>query len=94
MKKNLVLVGGGHAHLTVLLNLASHVQRGDRVTLTALVPTTRHQYGTGDALRGSTVPGLHFSRQRDGAGTRGHSSWTTKQSWYLPGKPNLSLQLQ
>jgi NADH dehydrogenase FAD-containing subunit len=38
MGKHLVLVGGGHAHLTVLLNSANFVQRGHRVTLIGLSP--------------------------------------------------------
>ncbi len=42
MKKNLVLVGGGHAHLTVLLNLADYVQRGHRVTI--IGPSPYHYY--------------------------------------------------
>jgi NADH dehydrogenase FAD-containing subunit len=42
MRKNLVLVGGGHAHLTVLLNLASYVQRGHRVTI--IGPSPYHYY--------------------------------------------------
>lgn len=42
MRKNLVLVGGGHAHLTVLLNLANYVQRGHRVTI--IGPSPYHYY--------------------------------------------------
>jgi NADH dehydrogenase FAD-containing subunit len=42
MRKNLVLVGGGHAHLTTLLNLASYVQRGHRVTI--IGPSPYHYY--------------------------------------------------
>lgn len=33
MGKHLVFVGGGHAHLTALLNLADYIQRGHRVTV-------------------------------------------------------------
>ncbi|RPI37569.1 MAG: pyridine nucleotide-disulfide oxidoreductase, partial [Nitrospiraceae bacterium] len=33
MKKHLVFVGGGHAHLTALLNLKNYVDLGHRVTL-------------------------------------------------------------
>jgi NADH dehydrogenase FAD-containing subunit len=33
MKKHLVFVGGGHAHLTALLHLRDYVDRGHRVTL-------------------------------------------------------------
>jgi NADH dehydrogenase FAD-containing subunit len=42
MGKHLVLVGGGHAHLTVLLNVANFVQRGHRVTL--IGPSPYHYY--------------------------------------------------
>lgn len=42
MGKHLVLVGGGHAHLTVLLNIANFVQRGHRVTL--IGPSPYHYY--------------------------------------------------
>ena len=49
MGKHLVLVGGGHAHLTVLLNLAGYVQRGHRVTL--IGPSPYHYYsGMGPGL--------------------------------------------
>ncbi|MDX1764354.1 MAG: FAD-dependent oxidoreductase [bacterium] len=33
MAKHLVLVGGGHAHMTVMLELAQYTQRGHRVTV-------------------------------------------------------------
>ena len=42
MDKHLVLVGGGHAHLTVLLNIANFIQRGHRVTL--IGPSPYHYY--------------------------------------------------
>ncbi|NWF53864.1 MAG: FAD-dependent oxidoreductase [Syntrophaceae bacterium] len=42
MGKHLVLVGGGHAHLTVLLNLSNFVERGHRVTLVG--PSPYHYY--------------------------------------------------
>ena len=42
MGKHLVLVGGGHAHLTVLLNIANFVRRGHRVTL--IGPSPYHYY--------------------------------------------------
>jgi len=44
MGKHLVLVGGGHAHLTVLLNLAHYVEGGHRVTV--IMPSS-HQYYSG-----------------------------------------------
>ena len=49
MGRHLVLVGGGHAHLNVLLNLADYVPRGHRVTLIGSVPY--HDYsGMGPGL--------------------------------------------
>jgi len=49
MGKRLVLVGGGHAHLTVLLKLAEYVQRGHRITL--IGPSPYHYYsGMGPGL--------------------------------------------
>ena len=49
MAKHLVLVGGGHAHLTVLLNLAKYIERGHRVTL--IGPSPYHYYsGMGPGL--------------------------------------------
>ena len=42
MKKRLVLVGGGHAHLTVLKNIDVFVEKGHAVTL--ISPTTHHYY--------------------------------------------------
>jgi NADH dehydrogenase FAD-containing subunit len=49
MERHLVLVGGGHAHLTVLLNFASFVQRGHKVTL--IGPSPYHYYsGMGPGL--------------------------------------------
>jgi len=47
--KDLVLVGGGHAHLTVLLNLAKYIERGHRATL--IGPSPYHYYsGMGPGL--------------------------------------------
>jgi NADH dehydrogenase FAD-containing subunit len=49
MGKHLVLVGGGHAHMTVLLNVDSYIQRGHRVTL--IGPAPYHYYsGMGPGL--------------------------------------------
>jgi len=44
MRKHLILVGGGHAHLTVLLNLAHYAERGHRVTV--IMPSS-YQYYSG-----------------------------------------------
>jgi NADH dehydrogenase FAD-containing subunit len=49
MGKHLVLVGGGHAHLTVLSNLTEYFQRGHKVTL--IGPSPYHYYsGMGPGL--------------------------------------------
>jgi NADH dehydrogenase FAD-containing subunit len=53
MGKHLVLVGGGHAHMTVMLNLQSYIQRGHRATL--IGPSAYHYYsGMGPGLLGGT----------------------------------------
>ena len=49
MGKHLVLVGGGHAHLTVLLNLAEYFKHGHKVTV--IGPFPYHYYsGMGPGL--------------------------------------------
>ncbi len=51
MAGHLVLVGGGHAHLTVLLRLRQFIRRGHRVTLVS--PAPFHYYsGMGPGLLG------------------------------------------
>jgi NADH dehydrogenase FAD-containing subunit len=51
MGKHLVLVGGGHAHMTVMLNLQDYIERGHRVTL--IGPSAHHYYsGMGPGLLG------------------------------------------
>jgi NADH dehydrogenase FAD-containing subunit len=53
MARHLVLVGGGHAHLTCLKNLQHVVARGHRVTL--ISPTGYHYYsGMGPGMLGGT----------------------------------------
>ena len=44
MGKHLVFVGGGHAHMTALLNIRDTIRRGHRVTLISLSP---YQYYSG-----------------------------------------------
>jgi NADH dehydrogenase FAD-containing subunit len=49
MQKHLVLVGGGHAHLTTMLNLNHFVEQRHRVTL--ISPSSHHYYsGMGPGL--------------------------------------------
>jgi NADH dehydrogenase FAD-containing subunit len=51
MGKHLVLVGGGHAHMTVMVNLRDYIERGHRVTL--IGPSAYHYYsGMGPGLLG------------------------------------------
>jgi len=49
MVRHLVLVGGGHAHLSILLNLAKYIEGGHKVTLVG--PSPYHYYsGMGPGL--------------------------------------------
>jgi NADH dehydrogenase FAD-containing subunit len=53
MAKHLVLVGGGHAHLTCLKNLKDFIDRGHEVTL--IGPSTHHYYsGMGPGMLAGT----------------------------------------
>jgi NADH dehydrogenase FAD-containing subunit len=53
MGKHLVLIGGGHAHLTCLKQLKYYVDRGHRVTL--ISPAAYHYYsGMGPGMLGGT----------------------------------------
>jgi NADH dehydrogenase FAD-containing subunit len=53
MAKHLVLVGGGHAHLTCLKNLREFTQRGHQVTL--IGPSPHHYYsGMGPGMLAGT----------------------------------------
>lgn len=58
MEKHLVLVGGGHAHLMVLLRLRDFIQKGFRVTLVS--PSPYHYYsGMGPGM----LSGFYQPRQ-------------------------------
>lgn len=51
MERHLVLIGGGHAHMTVMLKLQDYVNRGHKVTL--IGPSAYHYYsGMGPGLLG------------------------------------------
>nr|WP_320192396.1 FAD-dependent oxidoreductase [uncultured Desulfobacter sp.] len=53
MKKNLVLIGGGHAHMTALENIAKFVEKGYKVTV--IGPSFYHYYsGMGPGMLGGT----------------------------------------
>lgn len=53
MKLHLVLVGGGHAHMTIMQRLDDYVSRGHRVTL--ISPSAYHYYsGMGPGMLGGT----------------------------------------
>jgi NADH dehydrogenase FAD-containing subunit len=58
MAKHLVLVGGGHAHMTVLLRLGEFTGRGHRVTL---VSSSAHHYYSG--MGPGMLSGLYEPRQ-------------------------------
>jgi NADH dehydrogenase FAD-containing subunit len=71
MGKHLVLVGGGHAHLTCLKQLKHYVDRGHRVTL--ISPTPYHYYsGMGPGMLGGTYSPreirFHVRRMAESAG--------------------------
>jgi len=57
MKKNLVLIGGGHAHMTALENISRFVEKGYHVTV--IGPSFYHYYsGMGPGMLGGTyTPG-------------------------------------
>lgn len=53
MRKHLVLVGGGHAHMVTLENISRFVERGYKVTVIA--PAVHHYYsGMGPGMLGNT----------------------------------------
>ncbi|WP_321494332.1 FAD-dependent oxidoreductase [uncultured Desulfobacter sp.] len=53
MKKNLVLIGGGHAHMTALENISRFVEKGYKVTV--IGPSFHHYYsGMGPGMLGGT----------------------------------------
>jgi len=53
MKKHLVLVGGGHAHMVTLANIGRFVEKGYRVTV--IGPSEYHYYsGMGPGMLGGT----------------------------------------
>jgi NADH dehydrogenase FAD-containing subunit len=92
MKKHLVLVGGGHAHLTVLFNLPTYIQRGHRVTL--IGPSPYHYYsGMGPGL----LSGIYSAQDarfhvKKMAEERGASFLQDKVIKIDPGQRTLNLQ--
>ena len=53
MRKHLVLVGGGHAHLTTILKIPDFIQKGHGVTVVG--PGPYHYYsGMGPGMLGKT----------------------------------------
>jgi len=66
MSKHLILVGGGHAHMTVMLNLREYIERGHRVTL--IGPSANHYYSGMGPLLSSLFSGGEifwlYSRKR------------------------------
>jgi NADH dehydrogenase FAD-containing subunit len=92
MEKHLVLVGGGHAHLTVLSNLADYVRRGHKVTL--IGPSPYHYYsGMGPGL----LSGIYRPQDvrfhvKKMAEDRGASFLQDKVIKIAPGQKTLKLQ--
>jgi NADH dehydrogenase FAD-containing subunit len=65
MRKHLVFVGGGHAHLMALKNLSAFISRGHRVTL--ISPSPYHYYsGMGPGMLGGSYQPweAHFHIER------------------------------
>jgi NADH dehydrogenase FAD-containing subunit len=65
MKKQLVLIGGGHAHMMVLANLRSFVDKG--VAVTVIQPSPYHYYsGMGPGMLGGTYSpeDIRFATQK------------------------------
>jgi NADH dehydrogenase FAD-containing subunit len=65
MGKNLVLIGGGHAHMVTLANISTLVARGHRVTVVG--PSEYHYYsGMGPGMLGETyTPGdIRFATRK------------------------------
>ncbi len=64
MGKQLVLIGGGHAHMTVLANLYQFIDKGHRVTV--IGPSPFHYYsGMGPGMLSKTyrVDEIRFATQ-------------------------------
>ncbi|MDO3378609.1 FAD-dependent oxidoreductase [Geoalkalibacter halelectricus] len=91
MGKHLVLVGGGHAHLTTLLKLKTLVDRGHRVTL--MSPSPFHYYsGMGPGLlAGTFAPAETRFHIRRMAETRGATFIQDQVRELAPGQRRLIL---
>jgi len=64
MRKHLVLVGGGHAHMVTLANLRLFIEKGHKVTVVG--PSPYHHYsGMGPGMLGRiyTPDDIRFSTQ-------------------------------
>ena len=64
MRKHLVLVGGGHAHMVTLANLQVFIEKGHKVTV--IGPSPYHYYsGMGPGMLGRiyTPDDIRFSTQ-------------------------------
>jgi len=72
MKKHLVLVGGGHAHMVTLANIHRFVEKGYRVTV--IGPSAYHYYsGMGPGMLGGTYSPeqIRFATKKGVAGQGG-----------------------
>ena len=66
---NLVMVGGGHAHMTAIANIGRFLDKGHRVTLVS--PSAYHYYsGMGPGMLGGfyTPEEIRFPIKKNGPG--------------------------
>ena len=85
MKKHLVLVGGGHAHMVTLANIGRFVEKGYRVTV--IGPSEYHYYsGMGPGMLGGTYSPdqIRFTTQK-GVESRGGEFVTDRVTRIFPG---------
>ncbi|MGD2185160.1 MAG: FAD-dependent oxidoreductase [Desulfobacterales bacterium] len=81
MGRHLVLVGGGHAHMTVMVKLRDYIERGHQVTL--IGPSAYHYYsgmGPGllsDIYRPQDVR-FHIKKMVEDRGARFIADWVTR----------------
>ncbi len=85
MKKHLVLVGGGHAHMVTLANIDKFVEKGYRVTV--IGPSDFHYYsGMGPGMLGGTYSPerIRFATRKE-VESRGGEFVTDRVTQIMPG---------
>jgi NADH dehydrogenase FAD-containing subunit len=84
MKKHLVLVGGGHAHMVTLANIRRFVEKGYRVTV--IGPSEYHYYsGMGPGMLGGTYsPGQIRFATKKGVARQGGEFVTDRVTRIFP----------